>query len=400
MRLLAAVCALAAAVFGALGALSMKACADDLIRANDNTAQVVRVQSIYAEALRADAEATNGFLVGGLEDPTERAQYDAAMASVAATIAEAARAQPADGTALAALNTTMQSYAENVALARADNRQGLPIGAQYLKIASTDLRATAVPLIDALTSANADRARAEFDAAGRSLPMLLSGLAALVVMILTAVWLAQRTHRYLNPRLTTGIVGVLGGLVVGILVTSSIASDVSGVRANEFAGTLALTTMRSAAYDAKSLESLGLIARGQAAPYEASWAKADTSVKVQDTVLTQTSGVSDRSVSALLPSWQAYQTAHAAMRALDDKGEWDAAVAQATSRATGTPTAALAAFDATSGSALGDYQTALASRSLAPRTKALVAAGLLLLLGLAGAVLATRGIAQRVQEYR
>src|SRR5689334_1009201 len=59
MRVLAVVGALVAAVFGLVGALSLWASAGALERAAHNTEQVVRIQGIYADLVRADATATN-----------------------------------------------------------------------------------------------------------------------------------------------------------------------------------------------------------------------------------------------------------------------------------------------------------------------------------------------------
>ena len=53
-----------------------------LDRAEDDTEQLVRVQKIQTNLLRADATATNAFLVGGLEPPAQRAAYDEALAEV------------------------------------------------------------------------------------------------------------------------------------------------------------------------------------------------------------------------------------------------------------------------------------------------------------------------------
>ena len=121
-------------------------------------AQLVRVQKIQTNLLSADATATNAFLVGGLEPARQRAAYDQAMRATSGLIAEAARAQPADAEALAALNQQVLSYAASIEQARANNRQGFPVGAQYLRTASTQLRVDALPLLDNLVSANA-RAR-------------------------------------------------------------------------------------------------------------------------------------------------------------------------------------------------------------------------------------------------
>ena len=115
--------ALAAIVFGLAGAWNLWSSAQALGRAGATTDQVVRVQSIYADVLRADADASNAFLVGGLEDPAQRADYEAAIKRAATTITAAASAQPADGVALAALNSALQDYAALVERARAENRR-------------------------------------------------------------------------------------------------------------------------------------------------------------------------------------------------------------------------------------------------------------------------------------
>src|SRR6476661_5237107 len=66
-------------LFGLLGAISANALLASqaaVERAANNTEQVVRVQSIHVDLLRADAVATNAFLVGGLESPDSRLKYE------------------------------------------------------------------------------------------------------------------------------------------------------------------------------------------------------------------------------------------------------------------------------------------------------------------------------------
>ena len=75
------------------------------------------------------------------------------------------------------------SYTSQVEQARANNRQALPIGAQYLRGASADLRADALPLLANLGEANNARVTEEFDRAARSaLWLVVAGLLALVVL--------------------------------------------------------------------------------------------------------------------------------------------------------------------------------------------------------------------------
>jgi hypothetical protein len=59
------------------------------------------------------------------------------------------------------------------------------------------------------------------------------------------------------------------------VVFGGIAADARKVSTNQLAGTLALTSARTAAFDARANESLGLIRRGQASANEVAWAKND-----------------------------------------------------------------------------------------------------------------------------
>jgi hypothetical protein len=154
MRLFGILGVLAAIVLGAVSANALLSSQAAVERAANNTAQVVRGQSIHVDLLRADAVATNAFLIGGLESPDSRARYQQAMSRVAAGVAEAAAAQPADGTALGVLSQQVQTYTALVEQARTNNRLGLPVGAQYLTQASAGLRADAIPIIDAVVDAN------------------------------------------------------------------------------------------------------------------------------------------------------------------------------------------------------------------------------------------------------
>src|SRR6478672_5699893 len=103
MRLFGLLGVIAAVLLGAVSANALVASQAAVERAANNTAQVVRVQSIHVDLLRADAVATNAFLVGGRESPESRAKYEEAMGRVASGLARAAAAQPADGTALGVL---------------------------------------------------------------------------------------------------------------------------------------------------------------------------------------------------------------------------------------------------------------------------------------------------------
>lgn len=390
MRLLGALAAVTAAVFGLVAATALWSSSAALERADHNAAQVVRVQGIYADLLRADAAATNAFLVGGLENPTQRADYDDSLARVAAAVSDAAAAQPADRAALGALNTRVQAYAAGVEQARAYNRQGLPVGATYLSSASSTLRSSALPILDKLREANVDRATDEFGASHNQVALLIVGLLALAVFAYVMVWLARRTHRYLNVPLTIAAGVVLLSLLAASFTLLTVGSRVGTVEDSSFTGTVALASARSSAFDAKSYESLTLIARGSGATYEDKWATQSAAV---------TADV--QKWSRQLPTaWASYVTAHQAIRALDDGGNWDKAVAEAARTDQGSANQLFTAFDTAAASELDSASATMSDQLLSLRPLATGAGWVVLVACLVAALLALTGVNRRVEEYR
>jgi hypothetical protein len=382
----------------AIGAYSAFGSADAALgRAGDNAAQLVRIQAIHTNLVRADAGATNAFLVGGLEPASQRASYTAAMEQTSRLIAEAAKAQPADGPALGALNTSVLTYAGLIEQARATNRQALPVGAQYLRVASSGLRTDALPILDALVKANDARVRAEFDAAkGASTALVASGLVALLVLIGGMVWLSRRTHRYVNAPLAAATVAVLVTLVVGFIVLSNVGSRVGTVRDGSYAATLATATARIAAYDAKSNESLTLIARGSGSAFEKTWQSSSKVVTDQSAA----AGRLSSDAVGLGELWTKYAATHKQIRTADDGGNWDGAVRQAIGIDPKSANATFSAFDAGSGAALTSSSHSATDRLDAPRTWLAIIGWLGLLVGIAAAVSAWWGVSLRLEEYR
>ena len=104
----------------------------------------------------------------------------------------------ADAELLGQATAGLTTYTGLVEQARANNRQGFPVGAAYLDQASAVLRSDVLPQLDELVQANSDRVDASFDSVG-SVPWLLAlGILALAALVVVQVWLARRTHRRLN----------------------------------------------------------------------------------------------------------------------------------------------------------------------------------------------------------
>jgi hypothetical protein len=394
---LGALTVVACLLFGLAAGFSFRAADGALSRAGANTDQLVRVQAIQNHVIQADADATNAFLVGGLEPPAQRADYTDAITAASKLIAEAAKSQPADGPALGALNQALISYATEIEQARANNRQALPIGAQYLKDASADLRADALPPLKNLVDANNQRVAEEFDNARTAVIWLgVAGFLTLVVLVLGLVWLARRTRRYVNAPLAAAAAIVLVTLIVGAIGLVGIGNKVDSVRDGVYAATLSTAQARIAGFDAKSNESLALIARGSGAAFETAWQGSD------DVVRRELGKLDDNQASsglAPLP-WGDYASVHKKIRKLDDAGNWDGAVQLATGTGSSSGNATFASFDTSSDKQLDSLGKDTASQLDQAGGWLSFAAALGLVAGIIAALCAWWGVSLRLEEYR
>jgi hypothetical protein len=374
-----------------VGVLTFSYLAVSLSRAKADTAQLIRVQKIQSNLLSADAIATNAFLVGGLEPPAQRAVYDQAMSSTSSLIVEASQAQPADAATLSALNQQVVSYAAMIEQARANNRQGLPVGAQYLRNASADLRNTALPILDNLVSSNAERAADEMDArAGYVFPII--ALLALAGVIIGQVWLARRFKRKINVGMLTSAAVLLVITIASLVAAIQLSSTLNSITNGSFAAVNTAADTRIDANNAKSNESLTLIARGSGQAFEAAWKSS------ADSVTANLQRLTDR--PELVNQWQAYTNVHGDIRALDDGGRWDRAVSQATGSDPESSNTVFGTFDTNLAGYLDEVSQETSSSLAGIQPVTVVFAILALLSGLAVALLGRWGIAARLKEYR
>ena len=391
LRLLSTGVILAGLVFALVGALTFSYLTYSLHRAEADTAQLIRVQKIQTNLLAADATATNAFLVGGLEPPAQRAAYDEAIAVTGTLIAEAAEAQPADADALAALNQQIVEYAATIEQARANNRQGFPVGAQYLRNASAGLRADALPILDNLVAANAERAGGEMNATVGWI-FLIVGVLVLGGLVAAQVWLARRFRRYLNPGLAAASAVILLALVGAGIGLYALSSATTSIKTGSFRAVTSSAKIRIYAYDAKSNESLTLIARGSGQAFEQAWTGAAAEIVEQLGTLPDARGLSS--------AWTSYAGVHKQIRSLDDNGSWDKAVALATGSDPSGANAVFGAFDHAATGYLDAASASTADRLGGAQPGLVIAAIALFLAGVAAALASRAGVAARLREYR
>lgn len=198
----------------------------------------------------ADAAAAGTLIAGGLETDEQRAQYDDELLAASEALTDVGlAATPDDREAVNALSDGLVEYAGLVETARANSRQGFPVGAAYLDAARAEANEQLAPQAEQLRREGEQRmARAANSVGG-----LLGGVAVvllvlgIVVLVGCALVVAGRTRRFTHPALLLSGVAAIASLVWvtgGILAQGSelrraATGDVSDfVEANEAANAL------------------------------------------------------------------------------------------------------------------------------------------------------------------
>jgi hypothetical protein len=387
---IAVVACLAIAVAGLVGGLVQSAALGDAVADTD---QQVRALGVRNDLVAADATATNAFLVGGLEPVEQRARYDESLAAAADGLTDVAGANGDDAASLGSVNAGVSTYAGLVEQARANNRQGFPVGAAYLETASQELREGVLPGLDAVVLANNDRVESAFDAAGLAQLALVVLVIGAVVLVGVQVWLARRVHRRFNAGLVIATVLVV---LAGFSLVSSLqagAQTASGVESGSYGSTVSVARAFSLANDARAMESFTLIKRGSGQAYEDAY---QVAVDEAGAELASTDDADPRLVQA----FETWTATHAEVRELDDTGRWDDAVALATSTEPGSPNATFDEF-----AQLAEQSVAASGEAAsADLEEAAAAASRVAWVGLVAGILAALaalwGFSARLKEYR
>ncbi|KUL27937.1 hypothetical protein [Actinoplanes awajinensis] len=359
---------------------------------------LVEAETIYSALADADTTAAQAFLAGGLEPVELTRRYDDDLARAATALTDAARLVPAGddaATSVEALATGLAKYSALVATARANNRQGLPIGASYLSTASQLNRDTLQPQAQALFRSAGDEVDAGYDAARSSwwLMLLVVLFVALgVALFWSQIYLSRSTRRTFNVPLVaaTGLIGLLI-LTTAVLFTNQ-RSHLSGADREGSGPVAALAEMRIMVLGERADEALTLAARG-GSDKEADFDRTAGALDFGDDRVVGVPGLMIRAEE----QHTAYVAVHDKVRALDEGGDYDGAVKLAVGTEAGQ------AF----GDLTGTLDEAITDRKAAFTTQIEDAgSGLDLLtvlgplLALAACALAAIGIRARLEEYR
>jgi hypothetical protein len=366
-------------------------------------------QQIYRSLSDADATEAAAFLSGGLEPLSLRYRYEADIAQAARRLeaATAAAGSSTAGSSLATLAAGLPEYTGLVETARANNRQGFPVGAAYLAQASNLMRSTLLPAArDLYAQENAQLSAA--DNRATALPYL-----ALVVAVLAGValyrsqrWLTARTHRIVNPGL---LLASLAGLASAIWLLSAVTvarANFDVARDQGSAPVEAMARADIAALQAHADESLTLISRGGDTSYQQDFLSLQrrlgpgtgTLLSTASTLAHGSPGGSQAAAAARgAPAW--FST-HARVRLLDNGGRYTDAVHLAIGSGAGSSGVLFDRLDSHLTSAIHADQAQFRSAATAGQGDlAGLEAGVIVLAVIMAAGCAL-GISRRLAEYR
>jgi hypothetical protein len=251
---------------------------------------------------------------------------------------------------IADITAQLPVYTGLVERARANNRQGLPVGAAYLGRASELMQSSMLPEAAELQRRQAAQLNYAYQRAGSGqFVALAAGGASLGGLIWTQVFLFQRTHRVCNIGLIAASGALLIGLVWWTVVGLASTNSLQGALRHSRSVSDALGPAQIAALQARAAESLELVTRtgGALEPdFEARMQRLARNDGAGGALGAARQFATDQKgnalVQAAIDDARGYAMAHREVRRLDDGGDYSGAVRAAVN--THQPSAATA-FD-------------------------------------------------------
>ncbi|MFC5170459.1 hypothetical protein [Streptomyces mutomycini] len=341
LRIAGAALALLVVAFGAVTFLEISgraSSADDVVtRSQPLSADAAR---IYRSLADADTMAASGFLAGAQEPPDVLARYDADIKEASRLLVEAAASTDASTSShreITTLSEQLPEYTGLVERARANNRQGLPLGGAYLRYANQKMTAELLPAAERLYAAETGRLAAD-SADARQFPFL--SLGAGVVALAALVWMQRRNYRRTNRVFNHGLLAATAAAAVVLLwlaVGHTLArADLRSATVHGQESLDVLNKARINSLKARSNENLTLVARGAVLTpdgtdqYETDYS---TGMKELGAQLRSAEELADdltgsEPVGRAIDSVSEWQERHKKARTTDDRGEYDSALQQ------------------------------------------------------------------------
>ena len=360
---------------------------------------VAATQNIRAALAQADAESVTAYLAGSAAPPELKTSYDEAIDTAAVELQRAAEAADSDDAKLAVgeLQKLLPDYTGLIEAARANNRQGLPLGSGYLRSASELLRTKVAAQLDALRAAGDSSFRSVQGDLRSGLGIVPISLIVVVVaaFVLAQRWLSQRTRRTLN----IGVVAATALLTLGLIwVSNSVgtsAQAAADATRDGYDRLSALSLVRADAYDQKARSTFTLVDRGAR---EVENAAAATAANNTDARLAALDGGRDD----LLLDWQRYVELSNSVTERHNGGDY-AGARRAVIAPSSDPESLLSRFtefDESVKARIAAASTSFKSNLLDARQPVDRIRIIGLVVGILAAAAAAWGVQQRINDYR
>ena len=422
LRVIGAVLALLVLLFGSVTAWQFSdrtGAADSVVEHSQPLS--VDASRIYRSLADADTAASSGFLAGGDEPHAVRERYEKNISEASELLASAAANSKGSAWAqlqITKLNRGLPEYTGLVESARANNRQGLPLGGAYLRYANERMRDELLPAAEMLYTAQTARLADDYaDAKERPWFALATGGVAIGAL----VWAQRRNYRRTNRVFNLGLLGATAASLVTLLwLTGAHVLAQSALNESDQKGAQSLRVLNQAwigSLQARGDENMTLVARGAGAEYEESYRKQMGEVAGTGTGSGAGSGeeqgggflghaaslADDRAgrqpVKEAGRAVERWRERHQKARELDDDGDYQASVEMVID-AEGSTGETFDEVDAQLGKATAHEQSEFARRAGDGRGALSSVAGGAAVLTLLGAGAAVLGIGRRLSEYR
>ncbi len=418
LRIIGAVLAVLVIAFGAVTSWQMtdrSNAADDVLHSSQPLS--AGAADIYRSLADANTAASSGFLSSGQEPTATVQRYEKDIQTAAAKLVTAAAStDPGSPSAdtIAKLNKLLPEYKGLIERARANNRQGFPVGGAYLRAANDTMQREMLPAAQDLYTKENQRLSSDYaDATPYPWFAIVLG-----VLALAALGWAQRRH-YLrtNRVLNHGLVAATAASAIVLLwlvIGHSVAR--AGLDSSYDHGVRSLNVLddaRIASLNARGNENLTLVSRGAETKKLPDGTIEDAyDYAFQQDMKTLSAGLAkaesladdragEQPVTAATGNMKVWQQRHKEARKADDDGNYQEALKRIIGSKADQPTGecfdgvdtnlakALAHEESEFEQAAGDGRDAM--------TGLPVGAAVLAMLGGAGAV---AGIGRRLSEYR
>ncbi|WUC97652.1 hypothetical protein OG710_08645 [Streptomyces sp. NBC_00525] len=345
LRIIGAVLALLVLAFGAVTAFEISgrgAAADDVVERSQPLS--ADAAGIYRSLADADAAAASGFLAGPQEPRAVHEQYVKDIEEASRLLVKAAantEASSASGREITTLNEGLPRYTGLIERARANNRQGLPLGGAYLRYANQQMSGELLPAAERLYAAETGRLEADHGSA-RAWPLF--SVAAGVIALAALVWAQRRNYRQTNRVFNQGLLAATAAATVLLLwlaVGHTVArADLAEADAHGQQSMDVLNRARIDSLKARADENLTVVARGAVLTadgrndkYETDYAagmkalgeELAAAAKLADETGDTEGGKPVAAAAAAVTEWQ---ERHRTARKTDDAGDYESALEQ------------------------------------------------------------------------